>query len=149
MYTHDCSHGVPDVVAGNSTPRVVAVDESQTQIALYERSVLSLLAELGSFRSPDESLEYLRDNQVNLVLLDLAMTGRDGLGWLREMRGLSGHENTPVVVITSKDYAQDRLLAKELGALDYLVKPLKSQEIRELICRHGNIQPLETDNASQ
>ena len=50
--------------------------------------------------------------------MDLAMTGRDGLGWLREMRSLSGHENTPVVVVTSKDYAQDRILAKELGALD-------------------------------
>ena len=125
----------------------MAVDESQTQIALYERSVSSLLAELGSFRSPDESLEYSRQ-PGEPGAFDLAMTGRDGLGWLREMRGLRGYENTPVVVITSKDYAQDRLLAKELGALDYLVKPLKSQEIRELICRHGNIQPLETDNAS-
>lgn len=135
-------------MAGSSTPRVVAVDESHTQIALYERSVSSLLAELGSFRSPNDSLEYLRNNQVNLVLMDLAMTGRDGLGWLREMRSLSGHENTPVVVVTSKDYAQDRILAKELGALDYLVKPLKSQEIRELICRHGNIQPLDDNSAT-
>ena len=82
------------------------------------------------------------------MLMDLAMTGRDGLGWLREMRSLSGHENTPVVVVTSKDYAQDRILAKELGALDYLVKPLKSQEIRELICRHGNIQPLDDNSAT-
>ena len=59
----------------------------------------------------------------------------DGLSLLRRMRALDRHEKTPVVVMTSKDYAQDRNLAKQLGALEYLVKPLRSQEIREVIQR--------------
>lgn len=148
MYTYVCCHEVCEVVAGNQTLRVVVIDESHTQLALYERSVFTLSAKLECFRSSEESMAYLRTHDANIVLLDLAMTGRDGLSWLREMRTVEGHADTPVIVITSKDYAQDRLLAKELGAVDYFVKPLKSQEIRDLICQHGNISPLEDDSSN-
>lgn len=113
------------------------VEENHAQIALYERSVASLTVELMSFRAPEDSLAYLRDHAADLVLLDLAMSGQDGLSWLREMRNLDRHADTAVVVITSKDYAQDRALARKLGAVDYLVKPLRSQEIRDIICEHA------------
>ena len=61
--------------------------------------------------------------------------------FLREMRNLDRHHSSNVVVVTSKDYAQDRSIAKQLGALDYLVKPLRSQEIREIICKYTDTQP--------
>ena len=130
-------------MADNSTPRVVVVDESPSQIALYERSVSSLEADLASFCAPEEALEYLRAHGAELVLLDLAMSGRDGLSWLQEMRKMERHTDTTVVVVTSKDYAQDRSLARELGAVDYRVKPLRSQEIRDLIAQHSTIRPLD------
>ena len=144
MYTYAVSDGVADVVADSSTRRVVVVDESHTQLAFYERSVAALSAELQSFSSPEEALDYLRGHTADIVLLDLAMTGQDGLSWLRDLRHMDAHEETPVVVITSKDYAQDRSLARKLGALDYLVKPLTSQEIRDVLNRHGGVLPGDT-----
>lgn len=124
----------------NSTQQVVVVDESPTQISLYERSIASLEAELNSFRLSDDALTHLRGHPADLLFLDLAMTDADGLTFLRELRDMDKHSTTPVVVVTSKDYAQDRILAKELGALDYLVKPLRSQEIREIICKYTDAQ---------
>lgn len=132
-------------MAQNSTRRVVVVDESHTQLALYERSVASLSAELQTFQAPDEALEYLVGHDADIVLLDLAMTGRDGLSWLRELRSIERHTETPAVVITSKDYAQDRSLAAKLGVVDYRVKPLKSQEIRDIICVVGSIAAPDSD----
>lgn len=136
-HEHTFSDGISDVVTANSTPRVVVVDENHAQIAFYERSVASLSVELMPFHSPEDCLEYLRDHAADLVFLDLAMSGQDGLSWLRDMRNMERHASTAVVVITSKDYAQDRVLARKLGAVDYLVKPLRSQEIRDLILTHA------------
>ena len=116
------------------------VDESPTQISLYQRSIASLAVELNAFRVSDNALVHLRANEADLLFIDLAMTDTDGLTFLRELREMDGHDTTPVVVVTSKDYAQDRILAKELGALDFLVKPLRSQEIREIICKYTDAQ---------
>ena len=116
------------------------VDEIPTQISLYQRSIASLAVELNAFRVSDDALVHLRANEADLLFIDLAMTDTDGLTFLRELREMDGHDTTPVVVVTSKDYAQDRILAKELGALDFLVKPLRSQEIREIICKYTDAQ---------
>ena len=100
---------------------------------MYELSTESLDVELTSFRSPLDSLLYLTENEVSLIFLDIIMREMDGLTVLKKIRELERHTDTAVIVVTSKDYAQDRSIAKQLDALDYLVKPLKSQEIRELI----------------
>ena len=116
------------------SPLIVVVDDSPTSISLYERSTQGLDVELRAFRSPIDSLLYFSDGSADLVFIDIIMREMDGLTWLKKVRELPQHGATPIVVVTSKDYAQDRSTAKQLGALDYLVKPLRSQEIREIIC---------------
>ena len=129
----------------HSTQEIVVVDDSANQISLYERSLESLSAQLTAFRATDDALEFLHRNHVDLLFLDLAITGTDGLTFLRELRGIERHASTNVIVVTSKDYAQDRVLAKELGALDYLIKPLRSQEIRDIIYEHTDAKSSATD----
>ena len=106
--------------------------DSPTSVSLYELSTESLAVDLKAFRSPLDSLLFLGENKADLVFMDIIMREMDGLAVLKKMRDLEGHEDTAVIVVTSKDYAQDRSSAKQLGALDYLVKPLRSQEIREI-----------------
>ena len=106
----------------------MVIDDSPASISLYERSIGKLEVEMVSHISPTEGLSYLESHDADLVFVGNFMREIDGLSLLRRMRALGRHEHTPVVVMTSKDYAQDRSTAKALGALDYLVKPLKSQE---------------------
>ena len=122
-------------------PTILVIDDSATSVSLYELSTESLAVDLKAFRSPLGSLLFLGENKADLVFMDIIMHEMDGLAVLKKMRDLDGHEDTAVVVVTSKDYAQDRSLAKQLGALDYLVKPLRSQEIREIICKYTDAQP--------
>jgi CheY-like chemotaxis protein len=122
-------------------PSVVVIDESSTSISLYQRSTEHLEVLLTAFRSHARFLEFLSGHGADLVFVDILMRGTDGLGVIRGLRGLRGHGRTPVVVVTSKDYFQDRALARELGTLEYLVKPLRSQEIREIIRRYTNARP--------
>jgi DNA-binding response OmpR family regulator len=71
------------------------------------------------------------------------MRGIDGWSILKRLRTWDHHKNTPTIVVTSKNYAQDRALAEELGAREYLVKPLRSQEIRGIICKYTGAEPAE------
>lgn len=119
-----------------SVPQIVVVDDSPTSISLYELSTDPLSVDLHSFRSPLDSLLHLGKHRADLLFLDIIMREMDGLTLLKKLRDMDLHRDTPVVIVTSKDYAQDRSTAKQLGALDFLVKPLRSQEIREIIRKH-------------
>lgn len=121
------------------TPTIMVVDDSATSISLYQFSVEPLPVNFVGFTSPAEALPYLEQHQPDLVFLDIVMPGMDGLTFLQHLRGTPRHKETAVIMVTSKDYAQDRAIAKQLGALDFLIKPLRFKEIRELVCKHTHI----------
>lgn len=125
----------------NNTPTVVVIDDSRTSLSLYQRSSELLNIKLETFLSPSKSLMYLRNHLVDLVFLDIVMRDMDGFTILKALHDMGLPRRTAIVVVTSKDYAQDRVLAQQLGSCEYLVKPLRSQEIREVICRY--IAPLQ------
>lgn len=63
----------------------------------------------------------------DLVVLDRMMPGRDGLTTCRELR--AAQEDVPVVLLTAKDEAVDRIMGLESGADDYLGKPFDPREL--------------------
>jgi len=123
-------------------PEIVVIDDSPTSISLYELSIGPLDVSLRSFQSSSESLIYLQDHKADLVFLDVLMREKDGLTLLKRLRGMKRHQNTVVVMVTSKDYHQDRHIARGLGVREYLVKPLRSQEIREIICKYTDARQI-------
>ena len=122
-------------------PTIVVVDDSATSISLYQFSVEPLAVNFIGFKSPAEAFPYLQEHQPDLLFLDIIMPGMDGLTFLRRLRELSLQKDTPVIMVTSKDYAQDRYIAKQLGALDFLIKPLRFKEIRDIVCQYADIKP--------
>jgi CheY-like chemotaxis protein len=122
-------------------PTIVVVDDSATSISLYQFSVEPLAVNFIGFKSPAEALPYLQEHQPDLLFLDIIMPGMDGLTFLRRLRELALQKDTPVIMVTSKDYAQDRYIAKQLGALDFLIKPLRFKEIRDIVCQYAGVKP--------
>lgn len=133
--------GIGGSLVPAKNPEIVVIDDSATSISLYELSIGPLDVNLRSFQSASESLAYLKDHKADLVFLDVLMREKDGLTLLKKLRGMKRHQNTAVVMVTSKDYHQDRHIARGLGVREYLVKPLRSQEIREIICKYTDAQP--------
>lgn len=61
-----------------------------------------------------------------MIILDIMMPGIDGLSVLREVRETS---NIPVLLLTARGEAEDRVAGLEVGADDYLVKPFHPKEL--------------------
>lgn len=123
---------------GNLTPTVVVVDDNTTVHSLFQRSTDKLDIVLKTFSSADESMAYLGENQPDLLFLDIIMPHKDGLSFLQELRNLPLHKTTSVIMISSKDYDQDRTVANELGALEFVIKPMPMQAITDIILKYTN-----------
>jgi two-component system alkaline phosphatase synthesis response regulator PhoP len=65
------------------------------------------------------------------VLLDLALPGRDGIDWLRELRQQGDH--TPVLILTARGSEEQRIDGLQAGADDYIVKPFSVRELEARI----------------
>ena len=71
----------------------------------------------------DVGLDAARAHKPDLILLDLMMPRMDGFETLRQLKSDEDLSNVPVVVLTARRGSDDRVLARELGATDYLNKP--------------------------
>ena len=80
-----------------------------------------------------EALRLWREEQPDLVILDVMMPGMDGFSVLREIRRAS---RVPVLMLTARGEAEDRIEGLENGADDYLPKPFLP---KELLLRAGAI----------
>lgn len=80
-----------------------------------------------------EALETLRENRIDLVLLDVMMPEIDGYEVLRIMKADQVLRNIPVIMITSLDDIESTVKCIELGAEDYLPKPFNAVLLRARI----------------
>jgi len=77
-------------------------------------------------RNGEEALEMLRDEKVDLVILDVNMPGMNGLETCRAIRSSS---EIPIVMLTVRDAEADKVEALDAGADDYMTKPFGSPEL--------------------
>jgi DNA-binding response OmpR family regulator len=123
-------------MTANANKSVVVVDNSPSLITLFRRGAEDMNIDLHAFSTTDDAWVYLETNRPDLLFLNIKMPGRDGLTILRDLRKLPQHQQTSVVMISSKDYAQDRSIASELGALEFITKPMPIQTIKDAMIKH-------------
>ena len=76
--------------------------------------------------SGKEAIRVWKDRHPDLIILDIMMPGMDGLSVLKEIRETS---NIPVLLLTARGEAEDRVTGFESGADDYLIKPFHPKEL--------------------
>ena len=112
---------------------VVLVDDNPTSRKFFLRAIENLSVDLKTYGNTGDAIEYLKDNKPSLLFLNIIMPDKNGLTFLEELRKLPLHSDTRVIMITSKDYSQDRTIASELGALDFIVKPMSMRSITSIM----------------
>jgi two-component system KDP operon response regulator KdpE len=74
----------------------------------------------------DDALLKLRHSRPDLILLDINLSGVQGLGACREMRSGS---DVPIIMLTARNTERDKVMGLDAGADDYVVKPFGVQEL--------------------
>jgi len=79
----------------------------------------------------EQALDVVKGNDVNLILTDMKMPGKDGLSLLHDVKEFA--PDIPVILITAYGTIESAVKAMKEGAYDYILKPLKMDEIEVVI----------------
>lgn len=127
-----------------SVSRILIVDDEQG----IRRSLSGLLSDEGFETSGaadgEQALAALRGESPNLVLLDIAMPGRDGIAVLEELR--RDWPQLPVVMMSGHGTIETAVRATQLGAFDFIEKPLSFEKLLLTIRNALEAQRLADEN---
>ncbi|ASR35040.1 DNA-binding response regulator [Prauserella marina] len=98
------------------------------------------VAEVTGAGDPLSALRLMRDSRFDAVFLDISMPGLDGL----ELGSLLNKLATPPVLVFVTAYDEHAVAAFGLGAVDYLLKPVRPERLADALARVGRIAPAET-----
>lgn len=109
---------------------LIVDDEENARIGLSK-----LLGQEGylvdAVANGNEALSYLGQEQVSLVITDINMPEMDGLVFLRELN--RSYPTTDVIMMTAYGGVESYLEAMNLGAFEYLNKPIKLDELKSVM----------------
>ncbi|HEY3383492.1 MAG TPA: diguanylate cyclase [Vicinamibacterales bacterium] len=118
-----------------SRQSILIVDDSPANLeALHE--VLGPDYELLFATSGQEALELAREQVPDLILLDVMMPGMDGYEACRQLKREARTERIPVIFVTAMDHEQDEERGLNVGAIDYLTKPIRACIVRARVRNH-------------
>lgn len=116
---------------GEALKRILIVDdEENTRIGLT-KLLTQEGYEVASVANGSEALDYLGQKKVNLVISDINMPEMNGLTFLREIS--RKFPSTSVIMITAYGGVESYLEAMNLGAYEYLHKPVRLDELRSVM----------------
>lgn len=127
-----------------STPSILIIDDEQVM-----RDVLTtLLTEEGykvfSVNSGEEGVEQIKQEMVDLVVLDLMLPGQGGLATLEEM--LSIDPDIVVIMISAYASIENAVRATKSGAFDFVTKPFNNEELLIIVSNGLKKRSLEIEN---
>ncbi|ALV08578.1 MULTISPECIES: response regulator [Roseateles] len=112
-----------------SIQKILVVDDSKTELhhlsdLLTKRGYTVRTAENG-----EEAMKRLEEEKPDLILMDVVMPGQNGFQLTRAITRDERYADVPVVICTSKNQETDKVWGMRQGARDYVVKPVKADEL--------------------
>jgi pilus assembly protein CpaE len=117
-------------------PKVLVVDDDQMMVKLVQITLGKFGYTIVTAHDGIEALRKAKTEKPDLIILDVMMPGTDGFEVARRVRRNPSIKNIPILVLTAKDDATNKVQAFSIGVDDYLTKPF---EINELVARVSSL----------
>jgi DNA-binding response OmpR family regulator len=122
----------------NATPLVLLVEDDLRLAELVRTYLHSNGFRVVVEHRGDRVVEHLQNDAPDLVVLDLGLPGRDGFAVCKELRTAS---DLPILIVTARDNDIDHVVGLELGADDYVVKPVRIHALLRRARAAGPVEP--------
>jgi two-component system KDP operon response regulator KdpE len=126
------------------TLNVLAVDDDEQILRALRTSLNGRGYDVRTASNGETALDILRDEKVDVVLLDLGLPGIDGHEVIRQARAW---RDVPIIVLTVRDSQEHKVAALDAGADDYVTKPFAIEELLARIRAVGRRASGETPRA--
>jgi len=123
-------------------PRILMVDDEIDYLTLLKLKLVNEGFDVIAADSAEEALAAMEKDPPDLVVADVLMPGTDGITMFRRMRESNAScRDVPLIFLSGKDEPQTKVEALQMGAEDFLIKPIDLKElsarIRNVIRRHA------------
>ena len=112
---------------------VLVIDDESSVGTLLRFNLHQKGFDVDTAGSAAEGYAKAQSKAFDLVILDVALPGIDGIEACSMIKSLEDYEDTPVIMISSRSDSVTREQARRAGAADYLVKPFTFQELQSRI----------------
>ena len=113
-----------------ATRRALVVDDEKLIVKGIRFSLEQDDMQVDCAYDGEEALEYARNNEYDIILLDVMLPKFTGFEVCQQIREFS---NVPIIMLTAKDDDMDKILGLEYGADDYITKPFNILEVKARI----------------
>ena len=103
---------------------VLAIDDDATQLKLF-RNILHPKYDIWTVNSATNAINFLNSNQVDVILLDIAMPNITGFDFLYDIRKIPSYMDVPIIIVSGKTGHDFFNEARASSAFDVLSKPVE------------------------
>ncbi len=129
---------------------VLVVDDEKDIVQLIRYNLEREGFKVESALDGNEALKKAAEAKPDLILLDIMLPGKDGYEVIKSLNQSEKTANIPVIFLTAKSAEFDEVLGLELGADDYIVKPISPRKlisrIRAVLRRYEGVKSEEAKN---
>ena len=125
---------------------VVLVDDDEEVLSINHKYLSKEGYLIRSFKSAKQAVEYVKENSVDCVVLDVMMPQMNGFSACSEIRKFS---DVPIIFLSGKTEEDDKVKGLVLGADDYVEKPYRLKELSTRIMVNVRRRSLATKNEKQ
>jgi signal transduction histidine kinase/CheY-like chemotaxis protein len=118
---------------------ILVVEDIPMNVTLIKKILTKFHCEIDVAKDGQAALKMFQKNRYDLIFMDCQMPILDGFEATKQIRGIEKEEargETPIVALTADAMIGDREKCIKVGMNDYLNKPIKTQDIREMLAKH-------------
>ncbi|EWH09349.1 response regulator CheB (receptor modification enzyme, protein-glutamate methylesterase) [Catenovulum agarivorans DS-2] len=119
----------------DATPSILIVDDEPTNLRVL-KGILQQDYQLTFAKSGEDALKIVADNKPNLILLDIMMPNMSGYDVCRKLKADDSTASVPVIFVSALNDELDEALGFELGAVDYITKPVSPALVKARVKNH-------------
>lgn len=113
--------------------RVLIVDDSPTEMHILSNMMEKMGHAVITAENGEQGVITAKEAQPDLILMDVVMPGINGFQATRQLHKNTETSNIPVIIVSTKDQATDKMWGQRQGAKAYVTKPVEESELIDAI----------------